>query len=779
MSIFTRLLLIGVFGALSLTWIQGSNLSADHLDPEKITCITLSPAQIRLDTCEAGLGRIALVHDGTSPFTYEWAHDSTLNDSIATGLVTGPYQVTVTDANGCTDTRTYIVGSAPNPLQVPITTVPDTCGAGNGSASIDVAGISGGEPPYTFVWDSAAGGGTAPTLNNLFAGEYTVIVSDDRGCTREVTAVVAEETNGFDVDLEAEDVLCFGESTGEATAIVTGGNVGQYTFEWSRPGDTAVLGTSATLSGIPAGVYRVRVFDPIGGRTGGCSFNGIINVNQPDTFEVGVDITPTVGCTTDDGLAVALPRGGVAPYQYAWTQGGGTTVVSTNDSLIDAAADLYRITLTDTNGCVAFTDFAITSEPGPFFSTQILQQDDCGKGEGIARVAIEQGTAPYRVVWWTQPGQPSDTSLFAYNLQRTAPGSPYTVTVIGADSCLQQAEFVMPGNDSLSIRVTNREDDYCERRNGQITVEVQGGTEPYRYRWSTTPTVTASTITNLSAGTYEVVVLDSFNCDISTEVTLRNELGFTLAVETTDETCQGQEDGEARAVIEGGRAPFTYQWDSNPMQRTPVAANLPGGVYTVQVRDADGCLRQAFGEVGNTNSVEADFAFEPDVNTPVILSEAVFSFTNLSVGANRYQWSFGDDSTSAAINPIHTYRDSGEFFVKLKAFNNDQSCVDSITYGPFIVISDARVWVPNAFSPDGNDRNDHFVIQGQGIQQFDLRIYSRWGRLIFSSNSPDNHWDGSLPDGRPAPTGSYAYVLRTVVQGGEPLEQAGFLLLVR
>ncbi len=772
MNISTRFLCLIVLSCLgwSLSWGNPLVLRSTELD--KITCLTLSQPQIVADTCAQGAGSITLNHDGTGPFTYTWAHDSSLNDSIATGLTSGQYAVTVMDANGCSDQRTYIVGSI-NPLTVPISTTPDTCGAPNGSAIIDINQIGGGVSPYTFEWDSAAGGGNAPSVTNLSAGSYTVRVTDSRGCARNVATTVASTDNNFDVDLFRDDVFCFGESTGRASALATGGNNGNYSFTWTLIGDTTVLGTDSVLANIPAGNYRVRVTDLDGGPTGGCFFNGLVNIGQPDTFLANFEMFPTVGCTTDDGLVVALPRGGVAPYQYLWSDG------STNDSLIGARADIYNLTITDDNGCTADAQIAVTSEPGPIFTTEVLQEDNCGLGEGIVRVNIERGTAPYQVIWFTSPGQFNDTSLFAYNLNQTAPGEQYRVTVIGADSCLQQADFAVPGNDPLTLQVTNKEDNYCDLRIGQATVEVTGGTLPYRYRWSTTPAITASTATGLKAGTYEIMVLDSFNCEISQEITIRDEEGFELSVDITDESCQGQADGSALAVIDGGRPPFTYEWDSNPIQRTRLASDLSGGLYNVTVIDADGCARQNFGEVASVTDVEADFSFAPDIDIPIVLSSAVVEFTNLSIGADSYLWTFGNGDSSVAANPTYVYQDTGSFFVKLKAFNNQGGCVDSVTYGPFVITSDGVVWVPNAFTPNGDDINDRFRVLGERVDQFDLRIYNRWGQLIFSSTSQDQGWDGSLPNGRQAPTGAYAYFLRTTVIGEKPLEYSGSLMLVR
>jgi len=382
------------------------------------------------------------------------------------------------------------------------------------------------------------------------------------------------------------------------------------------------------------------------------------------------------------------------------------------------------------------------------------------------------------VIWWTDPPQP-DTSLFAYNLPRLESGRPYFVAVRTIDSCLEQKPFYMPGNEPLSISVVDQQNNYCELANGAITVNVAGGTQPYRYRWSTSPAVTTSTITGLEAGTYTVSVLDSFNCDIDTTLTLIDELGFTVEVETTDETCYADEDGTATVTTEGGRPPFTYEWTSEPAQRTATATNLPGGVYNVTVRDAAGCERRDFGEVVGRNPIVAEFAADPGFEEVRVLRNATYEFFNESIGADSLFWDFGDGNTSTATSPTYTYRDTGDYFVELKAYNTVSGCVDSVSYGPFQIVTDGQVFIPNAFTPNGDTFNDFFEVKGNLIESFDLQIFSQWGSLVFSSQSPDDSWDGRVNGGRAAPSGIYVYKLVATLNGDVPFEATGTIMLVR
>jgi len=755
-----------------LLWLVTLSLFGRGEDPRKITCITNITRSVQADTCGSGVGQITLIHDGTPPFTYEWSHDSTLNGPEATGLVgETAYFVRVTDSVGCVDSVNIGLANI-NPLSMIITpdeVVPDTCGAGLGSVAIDLNNIINGVAPYTFQWDTAANSATTAEVTGLRAGVYTVEVRDGRGCETSAGVVVPNEANGFEAETEVFGLACNGDSSGAAVVRISGGG-SINTYEWTNLGDTTVIGTDSAISGLSAGNYVIQVNG--GNGSGECGFTRVVNVSEPEPLQAIFDLDKATGCATRDGQAVALPQGGTPPYQYEWSTG------STNDTIFDLRADFYAYTVRDTNGCADSVTFVLGSLAGPVFDVEILQEDNCGLDEGIARVRIDTGRAPFQITWWTDPPQP-DTSLYAYNLRRLESGSPYYVAVRTIDSCLDQKAFYMPGNDPLSLSVVDKQDNYCELANGAVTVNIQGGTQPYRYEWSTSPIVTTSTITGLEAGTYTVQVRDSFNCDIDTTLTLIDELGYTLEVETTPETCYADEDGTATAITEGGRPPFTYEWTSLPPQRTMTATNLPGGTYNVTVRDAAGCIRRDVATVEGRDPILIDFTSDPTFEAVRVLSNATFNFTSEVDGADSLVWDFGDGNFTTAPSPVYTYRDTGDYFVELKAYNTNSGCVDSVAYGPYQVVSDGLVFIPNAFTPNDDSYNDFFEIKGRLIQEFDLQIFSRWGSTVFSSQSPDNAWDGTINGGRAAPSGIYIYKLVATLNGGIPYEATGTIMLVR
>ncbi|MEO1418003.1 MAG: gliding motility-associated C-terminal domain-containing protein [Bacteroidota bacterium] len=732
------------------------------------SCVTTVTSVVVGDTCGRG-GSIVLSHNGTAPFTYDWSHDVMLDDSIALGLEGGTvYSVTVNDDAGCSVTELVFV-PAFSPINVNGSTTPDTCGGGVGVASVPLGAISGGTPPYTYQWDAAADSQVSPSAINLTAGVYTVTITDADGCQTTWAGIVGDETTSFDFTLGRENVSCFGLTDGSAIVEVTGASP-VYTVAW-RDENGGVLGTIDSIGNLGAGLYSVLIVD---GTT--CADSIAFTVSEPAEIQPSFSTDPTTGCRTPNGVLTALPTGGTAPYTYEWTNADGSVVIDTTQIVDSLQADQYQLNVTDDNGCSASSEVILTSLAGPFFDVEILQGDNCGLGEGIARTNITVGTPPYSIEWRTNPLQDDNSSIIATELIGL---DTYFVIIVDADSCLQTQEFFMPGRPPLSIDNLESENNYCDLANGEASVSISGGTLPYRYAWTTTPQQTTATASNLVEGPYALTVRDSFNCVIRDTVIIQDEEGFTLDITTTDESCYGKEDGTATAIVDNARGAISYTWQSDPPQRSPQASNLPGGVVDLIVRDAEGCERREFVEIDGKDFLQADFSFQPDSPRIVPLRQATIEFVNESQGAEFYEWNFGDGSTSTEAFPTHTYLDSGRYFIQLKAFNDGGNCVDSILLGPVVVTSDINLYVPTAFTPNGDDQNDFLEVKGISPLDYRFLVFDRFGGVAFESMSIGEAWNGVLPNGRAAPMGVYVYVLTYEAEGGQQITEKGTITLVR
>lgn len=171
-------------------------------------------------------------------------------------------------------------------------------------------------------------------------------------------------------------------------------------------------------------------------------------------------------------------------------------------------------------------------------------------------------------------------------------------------------------------------------------------------------------------------------------------------------------------------------------------------------------------------------AFEVDYPIATI-ENANLNFSNQTQFADDYLWDFGDTETSFAQNPQHTYLELGKYTARLFA-ESKYGCKD--TSEMEIQILPFNVYSPNAFRPDSDiPENRTFMPVGLGADRsrFNLKVYDRWGQIMFESNTPDNPWDGSTKKGDPAPMGNYVWIARFFDLQGYEHNQKGQILLIR
>lgn len=150
----------------------------------------------------------------------------------------------------------------------------------------------------------------------------------------------------------------------------------------------------------------------------------------------------------------------------------------------------------------------------------------------------------------------------------------------------------------------------------------------------------------------------------------------------------------------------------------------------------------------------SDFTWSPD---SISMFDSRAFFEDGSYGADFWAWQFGDPNSNATSNqqsPTYQYTQHGTFPVMLIA-SNLTGCVDTMMK-ELTVYSDFRFYIPNTFTPNADDKNEYFYGKGEGILQYSMRIFDRWGKLIFESSEPSYQWDGVI-NGSPAQLGKYVY----------------------
>ncbi len=495
---------------------------------------------------------------GTAPYTYSWAPNGQTTPNI-NGLCAGSYTLTVTDANGCTTTRTVTV-TEPAQLFVNPTGTNITCfGACNGTAA---ANASGGTAPYTYVWSPA--GGTGATATALCPGTYTVIVTDANGCTASGQVVITQPpvlaSNVTDID-----VTCFGACNGIATSLPTGGTPG-YTYLWAPSG-----GNGSVAAPLCPGSYTVTVTD-----ANGCTATGTATITQPNQLNTGATHT-NVSCNAScNGTASSNPSGGVGPYTYLWLPGG-----QTSSSINGLCAGSYTLTVTDANGCTRSSTVTVT-QPNPLTVAVSASSVVCNSAcNSTISASVAGGTAPFTYLW--APGGQTTATIV-----NQCAGS-YTCTVTDANGCTANNSVTITQPTALVLTPSLSNVSCFGACDGTAGVVASGGTPAYTYSWApggqTTPNVTG-----LCAGSYTLTVTDANACTGTVTITITQPALIQNNITSVNASCSGSCNGIATANPTGGTAPYSFLWAPGG-QTTSSINGLCAGSYTLTVTDANGCTR--------------------------------------------------------------------------------------------------------------------------------------------------------------------------------------------
>ncbi|RMG56818.1 MAG: hypothetical protein D6722_25805 [Bacteroidetes bacterium] len=696
---------------------------------------------------------------GTAPYSYTYDFVTysfaTLYDSLPAQTDT----IILEDANGCIVPIPYTI-SEPPPLSGLVAEQAHVACNGDSTAWLRLS-ASGGNDPYTFSVD-----GISFQPDSLFtglpAGIYPLVIQDSNGCTFGFTTTITEPPLLQAEIADQRNVDCFGNNTGAVSIQATGGTL-PYRFQL----DTLPADTITFFDGFVAGSYSVSVADD-----SGCVVTVPIQITEPDSLTLAVDSLLHIACFGDaTGFIDLQAQGGTLPY--AFTQ---DSLNFQSDSLFAAlAAGSYSLWVTDDSGCVARLDTQLTEPPAIDMGLATQVDVRCfGEDNGQLSASASGGVAPY--LFDLNQGLPQPDSLFA-NL---GPGT-YTLRLTDQNGCQDSlTELTILEPDLLTVEATVDDVNCFGGGDGSIWATGAGGTQPYAYVWSTEPPQTDSVATGLPAGSYTLLLTDANGCDTSLTATVNEpELLVLEEVGVTDAFCDWA-NGDAEVLATGGTQPYTFLWEGVPGLTGPVANDIFGArTYLVQVTDILGCTDTLTVFVDNTPPAVPSFRMDPPVGDSILFSSSPIRFFNESEGAVAYRWDLGvSGRVSDDESPLFDYPEPGTYTVTLTAYNSFLVCPADYSL-TFTLIPDGQLFVPNAFSPNGDGHNDQFRVGGEGVQQMELRIYSRWGRELAILNSLEDGWDGRSYQGTAMPEGVYTYVVRATLNNGAQIERGGTITLFR
>ena len=406
--------------------------------------------------CNDGTAAV-MPEGGTPPYAVSWSTGDT--GMAIEGLAPGNYEVTVTDAGGCTVSASFVIAPYECPeFNVETGSTAESCyQCADGTAWVVV---SGGQWPYTFNWSTGA---TDSLITMLAPGSYGVTVQDAAGCEVFDTATVAPFLCP-DIALTAttEDISCYGLCDGSIAIVQITGGEGPFTYAWNT-GDT-----TAALYDLCAGTYYLTLTD-----ANGCTTMDTFALYEPALLQAQLEVQDESCYQCADGsAALAAISGGTPPYTVTWSTGDTTMAIE------DLAPGSYSVQVQDANGCLLqqFFDIGAFVCPPMAVLSEVTATTCPEACDGAIRITeVIQGTPPFTYAW---SGGLPDTSA-QYGLC----AGQYAVTVTDSLHCpvtdtieVPAADYVQIGLDSL-VHIT-------DTTSGAIFVSLGlDSTQPHALWW--------------------------------------------------------------------------------------------------------------------------------------------------------------------------------------------------------------------------------------------------------------------------------------------------------
>lgn len=556
-------------------------------------------------------GAVAINLSNNSPihnYNYIWTPTQPNADTLS-GLSPGNYVVNIADQFNNCSTSVNITIDEPDSLRIQQNTITPVSCFGLADGEIDV-NVAGGTVNYQYLWDDPSAQ-TTDNPSGLTAGTYTLTVTDRNNCVKSFDFTVTEPDVLEATTNAVNDVLCYGQSNGNAEINVDGGNTGfNYTL-FDAPAFSVGSPASPTLSNLSVGNYAVVVVD-----NKGCRDTVLFAVAQPDSLLLS-NLVDSVSCNgLADGEATVNVAGGTPGYNFLWSNG------QTQANAVSLAAGTYSVTVTDNNGCSKITSIEVR-EPDPIsISNSLTTHVTChGGGDGVLQVSASGGNGSAYDYDWT-PGNPSGDGT-SYVSGLTA-GS-YSVLVTDVKGCTNTLNMTV-NQPAAFVYTPQFNQPACNGApTGSIQVAIAGGTSGYNYSWNGVPAGSGSTavLNNVPSGTYVLQITDGNNCPDSVSYILNepSEIEFTTPPVVSNVSCPGGNNGSIAVSASGGSGSLNYQWNTGA--QTAVLNNLPAGTYNITVTDQNNC-----------QYLETFVVTQPDTfqySQPVVSNPACFGQANGSI----------------------------------------------------------------------------------------------------------------------------------------------------
>jgi large repetitive protein len=762
-----------------------------------------------------GNGSITVLGSGgVTPYLYKFNANAYSSNNSFNPLLAGAYTVSITDANNCTNSTiinlTNSTGVVFNQVNISLPLCPNSS-----NGSINVVATSANNP---CVYNINGGANVSNGLfTNLGIGTFSIHATDALGCYKDTVVTLVTQSNLKIDSAKFTKVLCFGDSTGTATLFASGGS-GAITYSYNAN----AYQVSNTIIGLTNTTYTLHAKDAIGcivdtvltigaplplyfasssltspycngsqdgiisiGAGGGTApYQYSINTNPLSTANVYNNLIQGIytfhiqdahGCMHDtsmflqgpdivyfasftlsnitcfgasDGSVLATAAGGLAPYQYALNNNAFSTV----NLFSNLPVGNYTLLATDNQGCIKDTDFIITA-PVSNIALQIINitNNQCrGDSNGSISVMGSGGTSPYQFSF-NAPNAFGSVMQFN-NLYASA----YSVFIKDANGCsVDTIISVLEPDSSAQIVLIGTTINSCIGvYDATLTVSAKNGFSPYKYLLNGSLMGTDSIFYNLFSGDYVVEVIDSIGCKSTGKyfVDSTKRQPFITINALQNNVCKYDIAGSVSWQYIDAYSPVLASINGSAFTNVINVNALASGNYTLQIKDAKGCLTDTTFAISYYDSLSIIATAQEATCSSIGNDGKANVSTNGGSAPYIYTWSIPTANNTNAIQNL-TF---GTYSIVVI---DSAGCADStnfvVGYYPC-----CNMWMPNVFSPNKDNVNDHVIVIPSGPAVFiSLDIYNRFGNHVFSTKDINTRWNGMYKN-EPCELSTYFYILK-------------------
>ncbi|MFM2387697.1 MAG: hypothetical protein RL660_2454 [Bacteroidota bacterium] len=659
---------------------------------------------------------------GTS---YAWTPSASLSNPLIANPSANPatnttYTVLVTDANGCTATNTQQVNVLPAP------TAQISSSSTNPCLNDTITLTASGGVQYTWTATpglSVSSQNTAQAIISNPTQTYTVTATDNDGCT--TSTIININASIPALTITGDNTVCLGQSTtlaasGAISYVWSGGIVNNTAF-------TPSTSTSYTVTGTDAN---------------GCTASTSITVTV-----INLVVQTSSPATVCQGLSTALSA--CCGTSYSWSPSASlNNALIANPSASPIVNTIYTVLVTDVNGCTGTNTQAITVAPTPTVQISASNTSPC-ISDTITLSA--SGASTYN--WVPTSGLSVASPSIAQAIINSATQT-YTVIAVDNSGCTSSSTISIAGKAPI-ITITGNP--VCCP--GQTTVLSASGAQSYSWSGGIVNNIPFSPA---ATTTYTVVGTDANGCTSANTFTVSIPQLLVEIIGPT-QVCEGQS-----ASLSAGGA-LTYYWTPTIENAIPFVPTS-GGTYTVIAVDVNGCTTSATHSISILPPPSVSVTKSGDIacntSSPILSAAGALSYT--WAPTSSLSSSTGQSVTSSATQTT-TYTVTGV----------EGLCADTASITVYFNEGAASIFVPNAFTPNSDGVNDCFAIKSLStVYDIDLKIYDRWGKMVFATTSLTECWNGVIGNYTDCNEGIYYYTLRANTDCGK-VQMNGDVMVTR